>query len=349
MDRQKTWLYVQRLLIAVGIIGLFTILLVLAWTIADILLLLFLGVLLAIALRTLAQPLGRYTPLPMSWSVGAVILLLLALLGVGAWFFVPQLIAQTDQLVDRMSQALAELQAVLAQFGLGITVLEGIFPQDIEQFLRPNLLLRLTDPLTQSLTVLSHVLFTLFVGLFVALEPNLYRQGLVTLVPPNGRSRARQVIDKVVKGLRAWLLARLISMLAIGIVTGVGLWILGIPFAFLLGLISGLLEFIPVVGPILSAVPAIAIALTLGPMKGIYVTLFYLVIQQLEGNVLTPIVQERVVSLPPVITLAAVLIMSLLFGMIGTLTANPLAVVLFILIKMLYVRDILGSDTDSEN
>lgn len=345
MDQRRRWDYLTRVLITVAVVGVFAALFMLIWAIADILLLLFAGVLLAVVLRTLAKPFARYTPFRDQWTVVMVVLLLVIILGIGGWLFVPEVAIQTTQLVDQISVAINQLQGIIAQYPWGQWLLDRLYVEEVGQlpFFNRNLMARLTGTFTVTLRSISHLLFVLVVGFFVALDPELYRRGIVTLIPPRGRKRSREVIDSVVGGLRSWLLGQFISMVVIAIVTGVGLWMLGIPLAWLLGILSGLLEFIPIAGPILSSVPPILLAFTIGPMRAIYVALFYLVIQQLEGNLLTPIVQQQMVSLPPVITLTALLVMAFLFGPVGALIATPLAVVFFILVKMLYLEDVLGS------
>lgn len=337
--------YLQRLLLTIGIIGLFIAFASIIWALTDVLLLMFVGVLLAIILRTLAKVLARYTPLSTRWALILIILLLLALLGFGGWFIVPEMVTQGKLFVDQIGSALNRLEAFLSQYGIGEQLFEEVFPLGGQQPFRPNIIERIRGTFTQTLGLLSHVLFILFLGLFVAFDPEMYRQGLIRLVPPKGRSRTREIINTIISGLRDWLLGRAISMLATGIVASIGLWLLSIPFAFVLGLLTGLLEFIPIVGSILSAGPAILIAFTLGLKKTLYVTIFYLVLQQLEGNIFTPIIQQKIVSLPPALTLSAVLAMGLLFGPIGVLVATPLAVVLFILVKELYLKDLLEDDS----
>ncbi|MBF2003851.1 MAG: AI-2E family transporter [Synechococcales cyanobacterium C42_A2020_086] len=343
MKRRNYVIYLHRVLIAVGVVGLFVVAALLSWAVMDVLLLTFLGVLVAIVLRTLAKPIARKTPLSSRWALGVVVVMLgVLLVGIG-WLLAPEIIAQTDQLAEGVEEAIEQVEASLPGDidpnggGLG-----GIVGGDNGQWLNPtNILSQLMDTFTLTLGVLANVLFVLFIGLFVAFDPQLYRNGIVSLVPPRGRQRANEVIDKVVKGLQAWLLGRIISMIVVGIVVSLGLWILNVPLALVLGIIAALLEFIPVVGPVLAAVPGILIAFTLGLMPAIYVALFYLVVQQLEGNVLTPIVQQQVVSLPPVLGLSTVLAMGILFGVLGILVATPLTVVIFILVRMLYLRDML--------
>jgi predicted PurR-regulated permease PerM len=351
MRRQHRVNYLTRLLIAIGVIGLFVLVVLLAWAVVDVLLLGFLGVLLAVVLRTLAKPIARRTPLSSKAALGVVVVLLVIALVTVGWLLVPEIVAQTDQLVERVGDAIEQLEAIVPDFldldDLGTDGLGNILNRGNGQWLNPNNILpQLMDTFALTLGVLADILFVLFIGLFVAFDPQLYRNGIVRLIPPKGRKRARTAIDKIVEGLRAWLLGRIISMIVVGIVTSLGLWLLNIPLALVLGLIAALLEFVPVVGPLLAAIPGILIAFTLGLTPVIYVSLFYLIMQQLEGNVLTPIVQQQVVSLPPALGLSTVLAMGILFGILGILVATPLTVVVFILIRILYVKDILEPNCD---
>jgi predicted PurR-regulated permease PerM len=127
----------------------------------------------------------------------------------------------------------------------------------------------------------------------------------------------------------------------------VGLSLLGMPFALTLAFLAFLLEFIPIVGPFLSSVPGILIAFTQGWTQVVAVTLFYLVVQQLEGNLITPLIQHRIVHLPPALTLISVLIMGTFFGFVGLLVATPLLAVVMVLVKMLYLNDTLGQKVET--
>jgi predicted PurR-regulated permease PerM len=333
--------YLKRILLTVGVVGIFIGLFWFVWAVADVLLLVFLGILLAIALRTLAQPIVRYTPIQPRGALLIVLFTLLVLLVGGGWLFIPELLRQMDQLFEQINAAIDQVEAFINQdWGEGLPgrIFDG--EQTLPNF---NLLTGLPGTFADTLGILANVLFIVFIGIFVAFDPELYRKGIISLVPPTGRRRAHEVLDSLISGLQAWLLGRVISMVVIGVVVGVGLSLLGVPLAPALGVLTGLLEFIPVVGPILSAVPAILIAFTQDLMQSVYVALFFLVAQQLEGNILTPIVQQKTVSLPPALTLTAVLVMGFLFGPLGVLVATPLAAVLFILVKLLYVEDVLGA------
>jgi predicted PurR-regulated permease PerM len=147
------------------------------------------------------------------------------------------------------------------------------------------------------------------------------------------------------RALRLWLKGQAIAMVVVGLMTGIGLWLLGMPSAFVLGLLAGLLEFIPFAGPIISAIPAILLALVVGPEMALWVGLLYLFVQQFEGNVLSPMIQQYAVDLPGVVLLFSLIGFGILFGTLGVILAAPLAVVTLVLVKRLYVIETLDTPT----
>jgi predicted PurR-regulated permease PerM len=197
---------------------------------------------------------------------------------------------------------------------------------------------------SSTVAALGALVILLFVAIFVAVDPGLYHRGLMHLFPHAARRRAGEVLSATATTLRRWLLMQMVAMLAIGLVTTVVLLLLGVKAAIALGIIAGLLEFIPYVGPILSAVPAIAMALVDGPEKAIYVALAYIAIQQLEGVVLQPLLMKEGLELPPVMTILGQALLSLVFGFLGLLLAVPLLATVMVPVKLLYVRDVVGDD-----
>jgi predicted PurR-regulated permease PerM len=197
---------------------------------------------------------------------------------------------------------------------------------------------------SSTLAALAGVVVLIFVAIFVAADPGLYHAGLMHLFPHSSRARAGEVLTATATTLRRWLLMQLIAMLAIGVVTTIVLMLLGIRGAIVLGIIAGLLEFIPYVGPIMSAVPAIGMALLDGPEKVLWVVLAYVAIQQLEGVVLQPLLMKEGLELPPVLTILGQGLFSLVFGFLGLLLAVPLLATVMVPVKMLYVRDVVGDE-----
>lgn len=188
------------------------------------------------------------------------------------------------------------------------------------------------------------LIIILFIAMYVAAQPDVYRKGLVHLVPHSARSRAYDVLGTLGDTLRQWLIARLIAMVAIGLVTGIGLALLKVKGAAALGVLAGLLEIVPFFGPFVAAIPAIGIALVDSPQKALGVVVLYIIVQQLEGNVITPLLLEKRLDIPPVLTVVGVAAMGMVFGVLGMLIAEPLLAAVLVATKMLYVEDVVGDD-----
>ncbi|MCP1313746.1 MULTISPECIES: AI-2E family transporter [unclassified Halomonas] len=181
--------------------------------------------------------------------------------------------------------------------------------------------------------------FALIVGMvYFAAQPGVYRRGLLLLAPIKSRDRLGEALDKSGKALRFWLGGQLVAMAVTGILVGVSMWLIGVPAPLGLGLIAGLLDFVPLVGPLIAAIPALLLAYTVSPETALFALIAYVIIQQIEGNVLQPLVQQRAVNLPPAMLLFSLFAASTLFGMAGVLLAAPLTVIGFVLVNALYVQ-----------
>jgi predicted PurR-regulated permease PerM len=210
---------------------------------------------------------------------------------------------------------------------------------------------RITGAVSITLSALTSLLLVGFFGLFLSAAPQLYRAGFLHLLPKPSRPRAETVLDKVGGTLWWWLLARFGSMTVVGVLTWIGLLALNVPLAFTLALVAALLTIIPNIGPVLSAIPALLLALLQSPAAALWVGGLYLAIQTVESYLITPIFQQRVVSLPPALVIGAQVLMGVLFGLPGLIVATPLTATLFVLVRELYVKGTLGdsmaADPDS--
>lgn len=186
-----------------------------------------------------------------------------------------------------------------------------------------------------------NIVVIFFLGIYTAATPAIYRRGLVKLVPPAHRERASEVLSDLRVTLWRWILGRLFSMSVIGVATAIGLWLMGVPLPITMGVIAALLTFVPNIGPVLSVIPPLLLALPQGMMLGVYVVLFYLVLQLVESYLLTPLVQRYEVSLPPALTISVQLLMGVLAGILGLALATPLAAATTVLVKDLYIHDVL--------
>lgn len=197
---------------------------------------------------------------------------------------------------------------------------------------------------SSAVAAVAGVLVVLVIAIYIAADPRLYRLGLLHLVPHSRRDRAKEVMTETGDALRQWMVARLLAMLAVGTITTIAMMLLGVRSAVALGIIAGLLEFIPFFGPVISAIPAIGVALVESPQKALFVAIAFVIIQQLEGNVITPLLLKRRVDVPPALTVLTVSAMGIVFGFLGLLVAEPLLVTVLVCVKMLYVNDVVGDD-----
>jgi predicted PurR-regulated permease PerM len=198
--------------------------------------------------------------------------------------------------------------------------------------------------LSSTVAVVGGLILILFIAIYVGAEPRLYRKGMLHLVPHAARPRAQEVLAAIGMTLRRWLVSQLIAMVVIGVVTTITLKLLGVKAALSLGIIAGLLEFIPIAGPFLAAVPAVAMGFLDSPQKALFVGIAYIAIQQLENHVLIPVLMREGLDLPPLVTILGLALMGIVFGFLGMLVAVPLLAAIVVAIKLLYVEDVVGDD-----
>ncbi len=215
-----------------------------------------------------------------------------------------------------------------------------------------QLLSRFGGFLSTVMDLFAALLVVLFTGLFLAFDPTMYVRGAIRLCPPVYRIRFGEVLGGIGYTLKWWLIGPGITMLCIAVATWIGLALLGVPLALVLGVIAGLFNFIPNFGPLFSAVPATLLALTVGPDRAIGVIVMFIVLQNLEGNLLTPLIQRKAVDLPPAIGIMAQILLGILVGAVGLILAWPIAAAVVVAVKMMYVEDVLGDEIptpDDEN
>jgi predicted PurR-regulated permease PerM len=295
------------------------------------------GVLLAILLHACADVVRRHTPLPYGWSLAVVLVALVVVLGGAGWLLAPQVSQQIDELAAKLPEIADEIRRFLERYGWGRSLLERTQDGEIAQ----NALAGGAGVLAALSTWSGYILTAVFVGLFGAANPGLYRDGLIGLVPLPHRERTAELLDALALTLRSFLIGQGITMLIIGVSTTVVLMAFGIPVAIVVGILVGLLGFIPYLGPIIGAVPVAAVAALQGIDTLLWVMVAYTAVQLLEGYVAVPIVQKRLVYLPPVFTIIAQILLGVVLGLLGFILATPLAAVLLVLSRF-YRRDILG-------
>jgi predicted PurR-regulated permease PerM len=326
------------------LVGLVTLLVaagLLLYAAADVFLLIFVGILFAVFLSMLTDRTSEFTSLSKRWSLAVVLLILAALVAGLFWLLASRVAAETQNLQEDLTSAWKLVQQRASQYEWAKQYFSHK-PLEQLQDMKVNWFSRVTGFFSATFGALGSIALVIFVAIYTAADPGQYRRGILHLVPLESRSRAANVFDEMGVSLRWWLAGQICSMTLIGIATTVGLWLLGIPNALTLGILAGLLTFIPNFGPITSAIPAVLLGLTMGMMDAVYVILLYLGVQAVESNLVTPLVQQKSVDLPPVLNVGVQVLMGVLFGVVGLIVAAPLTVCGMVLVKRFYVEDMLG-------
>jgi len=341
--------FIHKLLLTVGIVCLTLFLLFIVYFTFDVILLMFAAALLAIFLRGLADIVVRYTNIGEVWAVLLVSVLLLAVLAGSIALLAPSVAEQVRHLQVELPKSAQQAANYISQFGWGRAILEQMpSSTDILQNISASTLLsRVGGIFSSTFGALANFFIVILLAMYLAAEPKFYVHGFTKLFPVDKRSHAREVIIAIGETLRWWLIGKAGSMLFIGILTWIGLSIIGVPLALTLGLIAGLLSFIPNFGPILSALPAILLAFIDSPITAVYVLALYVGVQLVESNLVTPLIERETVELPPGLTIVFQLALSVLIGGLGLVLATPLLAVVMVVVQIVYIQDILGDrDTD---
>jgi predicted PurR-regulated permease PerM len=184
-------------------------------------------------------------------------------------------------------------------------------------------------------------------GLYLAAQPTLYATGLLRLIPSRAQGTAAETLDAISVSLKNWLKGQALGMVFVGIATGFGLWLVGVPAAWAIGLVAGLAEFVPYLGILVAGIPAVVLGFGQGTDTGLWTIGVLIAVQQLQGNLVMPLLQNRMVDLPPAVTIFGIIAAGILFGVAGVLLATPLTIVVLVLVRRLYLdedkHDVLAS------
>lgn len=335
--------FLRRVLIAFAIL----VLALLLWQVRQALLLVFGGVVFAVLLLALAHPIERRLGLSRGLSFAVVGVGLAMALGAAMMLVGTEVAAQIGQFREQLPKAVA---AAEDRFGISIPFLgemvEGGGAPDADPATLGTLAGHAATAGGLVLNAASALVLVLVGGVFLASDPALYQRGLGLLLPRGQQARTQAALENSGHALRLWLLAQLASMAIVGVAAGLGAWVIGLPSPLALGLFAGLAGFVPLIGAVAGALPALLLALAEGGRAVLWTALLFVAIQQIESNMIAPLLQKNMMAMPPALMLFAVVAVGLLFGIPGILLAAPLTVVAFVLTKQLYVRDTLGHRTD---
>jgi predicted PurR-regulated permease PerM len=312
--------------------------------VVQVLLLVFAAILTSVFLRGLAGLIKKVvkvkeTPAILIAIAGLIVLVTVMILLLG-----PVISSGIQEVKQEAPDAIAQLKEKVSSYSWGKELIKNV-EESVQQFSgNPEVRKRILGVFSSLLSIISGILVILVIGLYTAFSPGEYSHGFIKLFPENKRDRVNDILNKMEHALLWWMVGRFSSMAVVGILTSIGLMIMGVNFAVPLGILAALLSFIPNIGPILSAIPAAAMGLLESPQKAFYVLLLYVGVQTVESYLVTPQIQKRAVSISPALLLVVQLMIGVLLGIFGLILATPLMVVTIVLIQTTYVEDTLGDE-----
>lgn len=326
--------FIRRVLILIVMIAV----LVAIYRAGHILMLAFGSILGALIIRGIAEGYEGRLRLPHRMAVHAGMLTALAAIAFLIWLFAVQFGAQVNLFITSLPAIIREVEAMLSGSPVGTKIVDAIEAA----YAGSRVASDIGGLVSGSAELLLNVLLVVVGSFFLAADPTAYERGFLLLVPRTRRAAFADALEAAATDLKLWLRAQMVLMSTMGLLVGFGLWIAGVPSAAALGLLAGLSEFIPYIGPTAAMIPALGLAATRGPgvLAGALAT--YVLVRLLQTNFITPYVQKRVIAIPPAITLFAIIGIGVVTGLYGLFFAGALVVVIFSLVRSLYIRDVLG-------
>ncbi|GAB2764369.1 AI-2E family transporter [Salinimicrobium soli] len=336
LSSDKKYSFVQKVWITAGIFALLAVILLLFKTTFSVLLLILAGSLIAVFFRGLSEFIGNKTGLnswiTMTISVAGTILFIAGII----WLIGAEMQTQLSQLSKTLPNTYEDAKGYLDKSWLGQEILEkwsstqssGKLNEVVSKFFRTTF------------GMLGDVYVILLIGAYLTAAPFLYTKGIRKLVPPKGRDKADDVLERLGTSMKQWLTGKIFAMFVVFVLTAIGLKIMGMPMWLALAIIAGFLNFIPNFGPLIAMIPAVLVALSQGPQTALLVVGLYLLVQFLESNLITPKVQQRLTSVPPALIISSQLIVATFAGIWGIILATPIILIVIILVQELYVKKI---------
>ncbi|WP_276167373.1 AI-2E family transporter [Zobellia alginiliquefaciens] len=337
----------RKVLVTVGIVTvtvLFTLLLLNGF---RVILLILAGILVAAFFLGIAKFIQSKTPLSQKYSLLVSVLLVVGTMVGISFALAPSISQQVSSLEEQLPRAADETFNKIEHTTFGSFIIKRVKEMDLQP--ESGQIKQLFGSLGGTL---STVYIVVFLGIFFTVDPKAYLRGMVVLFPKTRRNRAREILVEMGHTLQKWLLGKLLSMLIVGVLTGIGLVLLGVPLALTLAIFAAIISFIPNFGPLLSLIPAFLLAFMVSPTTALYVVLLYIAVQALESNLLTPLIQKKMISLPMALILIAQVTLGIFTGVLGVILAVPLVAILIVLIKKVYIEDLLSDhkhDYNNEN
>jgi predicted PurR-regulated permease PerM len=315
--------------------GITAVLFLLTWYAINVLFTIFAGILFGIFLRGLADLLSGHTRLSPGWALLVVIACFFGALAGIFYVITPRIAAQFDQFLRIAPPTVRAWIDYLNRYEWGRWLVNESGELARVILSRFNF----AHAATVIIDVIVFVVVVVFIGIYISIRPNQYRDGLIRLMPAGRQDRARRIASELGATLRRWMIGRAIAMTSVGVLDLIGLVLLKVPLALTLAFISGAFTFVPYIGATVAMIPAVLVALTVGPGLAFAVFILKLVVQTIEGYIITPLVQRQAVHLPPALTISSQFFLGEVAGVLGLMFATPLTAVFLVITKLLYLHE----------
>ncbi len=332
---KKELTYIEKVWQTVAIVALLVVVILIARVAFNVLLMVLAGSLIATYFHGLGDVIQRRTRLSRTPAMIISILGSFLILGALLWFMGARIESQVASLSSTLPHTVSNVKVKLSQSTIGQKILDSFSDDNSDK-----LMATAQSFFSTGFGVLGDLYIILFLGIFFTVNPSLYKDGILILVPRHKKELGRHIIDRISVSMKGWLKGMLISMVLITILIATGLSIIGIPVALILALITGILELVPNIGSFAAMIPGVLLAFTISTNTAIGVAIFYIVCQTITANIVTPLIQKKIINLPPALTLISQLIMGTVSGALGVILAVPLLAILIILIDELYVKKV---------
>jgi predicted PurR-regulated permease PerM len=307
----------------------------LIWLLFDVVLIALGAILLAVLLQLLAEPFTRWCKFPRPVALVSAGMIILGAFGGAAYLFGIRIVSELQDVLSRADAGTRTLSSFLQRSEMGKLLLSHIQSGSF------SLTSIVSSAFSVSFTFIGAALITLITGFYFAAESETYRSGLTRLFPRSLRAEVDEITLDIAAALRFWLIGQLIQMVVIGALSTLAVWLIGLPSPLALGAIAGVAEFIPFLGPVIASIPAILVATTNGLHSALWTAAAYLIIHQLESELISPMIQRRMVYVPPALMLLGIVIISTAFGAAAFVFAAPMVVIIFVTVGKFYLRETL--------
>lgn len=333
---EREYTFVQKVWIVGGITALIVIFLLLFEATFNVLILIFAGILIASYFRGVSQFIKKKTGWS-SWITLSISTVGTFLVVVGLFWLIGATVgSQAAQLEETLPGIAEDVEESLRKTAVGTELVEKI--EEVRS--SGEMTTYISRFFATTFGFIGDFYIILIIGIFFTASPQLYRNGITQLVPPRGREKAVEVQKRLATGLKKWLAGKFIAMLAVFVLTAIGLAILGIPMWLTLALLAGLLNFVPNFGPLAAMIPAVLVGLATSPTTALIIAIMYISIQLLESSIINPQAQKKLIKIPPALIIISQLLVGALSGIWGVILATPLVLMIIILVQELYVKRI---------